>query len=170
MVARRSSMPSPISESLKQFFFPRRASDNYSQVDTPAKALVLAHELLSKLANQIESHATSAPYPQIAQTLHQIATQKYDSANKLKTIIATLGEKTRSLAGEPKPGKNHWERLNLDLGDQITLDDFLLTLELRAGQTAEIAEIVKELRTSQKPHRQILSDLIAIADPQATQT
>jgi hypothetical protein len=169
MVARRSSMPSSISESLKQFFFPERANDNYSRVETPAKALVLAHELLSKLANQIESHATSAPYPQIAQTLHRVATQKYDSANKLKIVIASLGEKTRSLAGEPKPGKNHWERLNLDLHDQITLDDFFLTLELRAGET-EIAEIVKELRTSQKPHRQILSDLVAIADPQATQT
>jgi hypothetical protein len=170
MVATRSSMLSAISESLKQFFFPGRANDSYSQLDTPAKALVVVHELLSKLANQIESHAAKAPYPQIAQTLHRIAMQKYDSANKLKTIIATLGEKTQTLAGEPKPGKNHWERLNQDLHDQITLDDFLLTLELRAGQTAEIAEIVKELRLVQKTHRQILSDLIAIADPQATQT
>ena len=163
-------MPSAISESLKQFFFPGRANDNYSRVETPAKALVLAHELISKLANQIESHAASAPYPHIAQTLLRVATQKYDSANKLNPIIASLGEKTRSLAGEPKPGKNHWERLNLDLHDQIALDDFVLTLELRAGETSEIAEIIKELRTSQKPHRQILSDLIAIADPQATQT
>lgn len=163
-------MPSAISESLKKFFFPERANDNYSRVETPVEGLALAHELLLKLANQIEAHAAGAPYPHVAQALHRIATEKYDSANKLRTAIETLGGKPQSPAGEPRPGKNHWERLNLDLQDQIALDDFLFTLELKAGETSAIERIIRDLRSSHHSHRQILSDLIAIADPQATQT
>jgi hypothetical protein len=163
-------LPNVISEFLSRFFFPERPNDNYSRSDTPARSLIAAHELLSKLANQIESHAAGAPYPQVAQALHNVATEKYGSANKLKTIIETLGEKIRSLAGEPKPGKNHWDRLNQDLQDQIAVDDLLLKLELKAGENSETARIVKELRISQKSHQRVLSDLIAIADPQATQT
>jgi hypothetical protein len=50
------------------------------------------------------------------------------------------------------------------------IDDFLLMLEVKAGDNSQIAQRIKELQTSQKKHRQVLSDLIAIADPQATQT
>ena len=163
-------MPTVISESLKRFFFPERPNDGSFRADTPARSLVIADELLHHLANQIESHAAGAPYPQVAQALHSMAREKYASLTKLKTIIETFGEKTRTPTAELKPGKNHWDRLNLDLQDQITVDDFLLTLELKAGDNVEIAQTVKELQTSQKKHRQVLSDLIAIADPQATQT
>jgi hypothetical protein len=155
---------------MKNFFFPDRENDNNSRTETPIEALTLAHELLLKLANQIEGHAAGAPYPHIAQTLRRIATQKYDNAKKLKTIIEGFGGQPESAGGELRPGKNHWERLNLDLQDQIALDDFLFTLELKAGETPEIPQVVRDLRISQKSHRQILSDLIAIADPQATQT
>ncbi len=85
-------------------------------------------------------------------------------------MIEKLGEKPRLPKEEPKTGKNHWERLNLDLQDQIALDDLLFTLELKAAETPEIAKVVEELRSGQRSHRQILFDLVAIADPQATQT
>ena len=163
-------MPTAISEALKRFFFPERPNDGDFRADTPAGSLVLTHELLNNLANQIESHAAGAPYPQVAQALHGVAREKYASAAKLKTIIETLGGETRTPAAESKAGKNHWNRLILDLQDQITVDDFLLTMELKAGDNLEIAQIVKELQTSQKKHRVVLSDLIAIADPQANQT
>jgi hypothetical protein len=158
------------SESMKNFFFPDRENYNNSRTETAIEGLALAHELLLKLANRIEVHADGAPYPHIAQTLRRIAMQKYDSAKKLRTIIESLGEKPKFPGREPRPGRNHWERLNLDLQDQIALDDFLFTLELKAGETPEVSQIVQDLRSSQKSHRQILSDLIAIADPQATQT
>ena len=163
-------MLSSISESVKNFFFPDRENYNYSRAETPIQGLALAHELLLHSANQIKVHAASAPYPHIAQTLCGIATQKYDSAKKLKTIIESFGEKPKFPGGDPRPGRNHWERLTLDLQDQIALDDFLFTLELQAGETPEVSRIVQDLRISQKSHRLILSDLIAIADPQATQT
>lgn len=132
-------------------------------------SLVVVHELLSKLANQIESHAAAAPYPHIAQALRRVAAEKYANAAKLKTILETLGEKTRSLA-EPKPGKNHWDRLNQDLQDQMAVDDLLLELEIKTGANWEIAQILRDLRISEKSHQRVLSDLMAIADPQATQT
>ncbi len=163
-------MPTALSESLKRFFFPEQPNDGDFRIDTPARGLVITHELLHNLANQIESHAAGAPYPQVAQALHSVAREKFTSVTKLKTIIETLREKTRTPAAKPKAGKNHWDRLNLDLQDQIAVDDFLLTLELKAGDNLEITQIVKELQISQKKHRLVLSDLIAIADPQATQT
>ena len=85
-------------------------------------------------------------------------------------MIEKLGGKPRLWAGEPKTGQNHWQRLNLDFQDEVALDDLLFTLELKVGETSDIAKMIEELRSRQRSHRQILSDLIAIADPQATQT
>jgi hypothetical protein len=163
-------MPSTVFESIKNFLFPERTDNNYSRRDTPVEGLTLAHEMIFKLADQIEAHAAGAPYPHIRQTLEGIAIQKLKSVKKLQTLIEKFGEKPRLPLGESKPGKNHWERLNFDLQDQIALDDFLFNLELKSGETPEIAKMIEELRSSQKSHRQVLSDLVAIADPQATQT
>jgi hypothetical protein len=170
MVNLLSSMPSSLVEKFKRLFFPEGSSNTASRTDSPVRTLVVIHELLSRLANQIESHAVAAPYPHIAQVLHRVAAEKYAQAGKLKSIIEALGEKTRSPVAEPKSGKNHWERLNHDLHDQITVDDLLLELEIKAGENSGIAQIVQELGVSQKSHQRVLSDLIAIADPQATQT
>ncbi len=163
-------MPSSIAESVKNFFFPRRGKFNYSRPETAVEGLVLARELILKLADQIEAHAASAPYPHIMRTLRGIATEKLDSGKRLATVIEKLGGKPRLWAGEPKTGKNHWQRLNLDFQDQVALDDVLFTLELKVGETSDIAKMIGELRSRQRSHRKILSDLIAIADPQATQT
>jgi hypothetical protein len=163
-------MPSSIAESVKNFFFPRRGKFNYSRPETAVEGLVLARELILKLADQIEAHAASAPYPHIMRTLRGIATEKLHSARRLATVIEKLGGKPRLWAGEPKTGKNHWQRLNLDFQDQVALDDVLFTLELKVGETSDIAKMIGELRSRQRSHRRILSDLIAIADPQATQT
>ena len=159
-------MPSTIFETIKNFFFPERSEYNYSLL----VGLVLAYERISRLARQIEAHAAGAPYPHIRQALHGIATQKFDNVKELRILIEKLGEKPQVPAGEPKTGINHWDRLNLDLQDQIALDDFLFTLELKAGETPKIAKVLGELRSSQRTHRRLLSDLIAIADPQANQT
>jgi hypothetical protein len=163
-------MPSSIAESVKNFFFPGRGKFNYSRPETAVEGLVLAHELILKLADQIEAHAAGAPYPHIMRTLRGIATEKLDSGKRLATVIENLGGKPRLWAGEPRTGTNHWERLNLDYQDQVALDDVLFTLELKVGETSDIAKMIRELRSRQRSHRQILSDLIAIADPQATQT
>jgi hypothetical protein len=163
-------MPSTISESVKNFFFPGRSKFNFFRPETAVEALVVAHELILKLADQIEAHSAGAPYPHIMRRLRAIATEKLDSAKKLATVIEKLGGKPRSWAGEPKTAKNHWERLNLDFQDQIALDDLLFTLELKMAETSDIAKMIGELRSRQRSHRQILLDLIAIADPQATQT
>jgi hypothetical protein len=162
-------MPGTISEFIKNFFFPEQSDYNYSRRDTPMELLAVAYERISKLATQIEAHAAGAPYPHIRRTLHDIAVEKFESAKNIRALIEKPGEKPQ-VPAEPKTGINHWERLNLDLQDQIALDDFLFTLELKAGETPGIGKILRELRTSQRPHRQILADLIAIADPQANQT
>ena len=159
-------MPTTTFETIKNFFFPEGSDYNYSLLG----GLALAYERISRLASQIEAHAAGAPYSHIRHARRGIATQKFDNAKELQILIKKLGQKPQVPAGEPKTGINHWERLNLDLQDQIALDDFLFTLELKAGETPEIAKGLRELRSSQRTHRRLLSDLIAIADPQANQT
>lgn len=163
-------MPSTIAKSVKNFFFPGLSKLNGLRYETAVEGLVLAHELILQLATQIELHAAGAPYPHMMRTLQRMASEKYEGARKLRILLEKLGEQPRSATGESKTGINHWERLNLDLQDQVAVDDLLFTLELKAGETTEIAKLVEELRGTQRSHRRILSDLIALADPQATQT
>ena len=159
-----------IYKKLKDVFFPERGSNHYSRSAAPVESLLGTHELLSKLASQIESHAGRAPYPHVAQQLRHIAAEKRDSASKIKSIIENLGEQTNPIASEPAPGKNHWERLNFDLQNQMMLDDIVFRLESHAGEIPQLAEILQELKVGQKSHRRSLSHLLAIADPQANQT
>jgi hypothetical protein len=163
-------MRSAIAQFVKNFLFPGPSKLNHLRYETAVEGLVLAHGLILQLATQIEAHAAGAPYPHMRRILQTIASQKYEGARKLRTLIEKLGERPRLATGESKTGINHWERLNLDLQDQIAVDDLLFTLELRAGETPDVAKVIEELRSTQKSHRRILSDLIAIADPQATQT
>ena len=78
-------MPSIISNSLKNSLFPERSVYNYSRRETPLEGLARAHELVLRLANQIEVHAADAPYPHIRRKLHGIAIQELDSAKKVET-------------------------------------------------------------------------------------
>jgi len=159
-----------ICKKLKDFFFPDRGNDNYSRSAAPVDSLLGAYELISKLASQIESHAGRAPYPHVAQQLRRIAAEKHDSARRIKSMIEDLGEQMEPIASEPAPGKNHWERLNVDLQNQRMLDNFLLGLDSNAGEIPQLAEILQELKIDQKSHRRSLSNLLALADPQANQT
>ncbi|MEX0803046.1 MAG: hypothetical protein WD688_06985 [Candidatus Binatia bacterium] len=159
-----------ICKKLKNFFFPEPGHDNYARSAAPVDGLIGAYELISKLVSQIESHASRAPYPHVAQQLRRIAAEKHDSARKIKSIIENLGEQTTPIASEPAPGKNHWERLNFDLQNQMMLDNLLLRLESNAGEIPQLAEILRELKIGQKSHRRSLSNLLALADPQANQT
>jgi rubrerythrin len=133
--------------------------------------LRLIHQRVSQLAQQIESHAELAPYPQVAERLRRIASEKRDSGNRLKQIIEKLHGAVTEGSQPSTTGKNHWQRLIRDLEDQKALDDLLSRYEfIVTRQVPELADFLQELKTIHETHRRSLTQLTAVADPQASQT
>jgi len=99
-----------------------------------------------------------------------MAAQKHDSALKVKSFIESLGGKTTSFTSDPKSGRNHWQRLSVDLKDQTALDSLLMEMEIRTVEDTRLKPILEDLKRVQTSHRRTLGDLLAVADPQAYQT
>ena len=84
---------------LEELLLPERRTDNGARYLEPVDVLQLIHQRISQLAQQIESHAELAPYPQVAERLRRIADEKRDIGNRLKQIIEKLhGSITESVA------------------------------------------------------------------------
>ncbi len=170
MFAKRlSTMLGYLFKKFEELLLPERTSKD--GVREPVDVLQLIYQRLSQLAQQIDSHAELAPYPQVAARLRQIAVEKQDMGNRLKKIIenmhGSITEGTQSVA----TGKNHWQRLIRDLEDQKALDDLLFRYELMlTRQVPELSEFLRELKTTHETHGRLLTQLIAVADPQATLT
>lgn len=156
---------------LEELLLPERQSDDGAQYLEPVDVLRLIHQRVSQLAQQIESHAELAPYPQVAERLRRIASEKRDSGNRLKQIIEKLHGAITEGSQPSTTGKNHWQRLIRDLEDQKALDDLLSRYEfIVTRQVPELADFLQELKTIHETHRRSLTQLTAVADPQASQT
>lgn len=153
----------------EELLLPERASKD--GVREPVDALQLIYQRISQLAQQIDSHAELAPYPQVAARLRQIAREKHDSGTRLKKIIENLHGSITEETLNAATGKNHWQRLLRDLEDQKALDDLLFRYEyMLTREVPEVADFLPELKATHEAHRRSLTQLIAVADPQATQT
>src|SRR5262245_49955536 len=100
---------------LEEFLLP--GADDGARYLEPVDVLQLIYQRILQLAQQIESHAELAPYPQVAERLRQIADDKRDIGNRLKEIIENLHGSIKERSQRPATGKNHWQRLILDLED-----------------------------------------------------
>ena len=156
---------------LEELLLPERRNDDGAQYLEPVDMLRLIHERISQLAQQIELHAQLAPYPQVAERLRRIAGETRDSGSRLKQVIEKLNGSITDGSQYSATGKNHWQRLIRDLEDQKALDDILSRYEfIVTRQVPEVADFLRELKTLHEAHRRLLTQLIAVADPQATQT
>ena len=154
---------------IEELLLPERISKD--GVREPVAVLRLIHQRISQLAQQIGSHAELAPYPQVAARLRQIAADKRDMGERLKKIIENRHESITEEIESAASGRNHWQRLIRDLEDQKALDDLLFRYEfMLTREVPEAAEFLQELKTTHEIHRRSLTQLIAVADPQATQT
>ncbi len=111
-------MPRLLLKKLGELLLPERLSDNRTRDLEPLEALLLVYQQNSRLAEQIESHAELAPYPQVAQRLRRIADEKRDVGNRLKEnhrglaridqrSSATPGHRQKSLAtAESRSGRS----------------------------------------------------------------
>ena len=164
-------MPRLLLKKLGELLLPERLSDDRARDLEPLEALLLVYQQNSRLAEQIDSHAELAPYPQVAQRLRQIADEKRDVGNRLRKSIEDLHGSIREAAQPPATGKNHWQRLSRDLEDQRALDDLLARHEFTlVPQIPGGSELFDEIKQIHERHRQSLIRLIAVADPQASQT
>ncbi len=121
-----------------------------------------------RLAAQLRSHSARASYPAHAVELRRLGEQADAQA-------AALAEALRALAGnmdpsdrvQPRDGRNHWERLSVDLTDlealRRRLTDIALhhdvdfataaaTIARLARATAEMSEAVRGLLARSDPH------------------
>jgi hypothetical protein len=164
-------MPRLLLKKLGQLLLPERMSDKRTRDVEPLEALLLVHQQNMRLAEQIESHAELAPYPQVAERLRRIAEEKRDIGNRLRKIMEDLHGSIREAAQPPATGKNHWQRLIRDLEDQRDLDDLIARYEFTlVPQIAGGSELLDEIKQIHERHRQSLVRLVALADPQANQT
>lgn len=156
---------------LGQLLVPERTSDDRTRDMKAPETLLLVYQKNAQLAEQIESHAELAPYPQVAEQLRRIADEKRDLGNRLRKIIEDLHGSTREAPQSPAIGKNHWQRLIRDLEEQRKLDDIVARYEFTLiPQISGGSEFFDELKRAHDRHRQSLIRLIALADPQASQT
>ena len=133
--------------------------------------LMRDYHLLRRLARQIEAHAARAPYPYITKRLKQIALEKDQEARMLKEQIVGLGGQPEEVEPDLRSGKNHWARMVQDSEDEKELENRLLDDARRFGSDApEIGDLFRRLVASKAFHRDDLQDLVAKADPQATQS
>ena len=103
-------MPRLLLKKLGELLLPERLSDNRMRDLEPLDALLLVYQQNSRLAEQIESHAELAPYPQVAQRLRRIADEKRDVGNRLRKSIedlhGSIGEATQDLLNSfPRTGQ-----------------------------------------------------------------
>ena len=112
---------------LEEFLLPERADDGARYLE-PVDVLQLIHQRILQLAQQIESHAELAPYPQVAERLRQIADDKRHRQpfeRNHRNLHGSIKERSQP----PAQAKNHWQRLIRDLEDQKALDDLLSRYE-----------------------------------------
>ena len=138
----------------------------------PVRALKRIYYAQLGLAEQIKAHAQAAPYPHVAERLRRVAEEKSNACESLRGTLLRLGSYVETVpVVEIKPGRNHWEQLAQDLNDQSVLERTLRELSrFMLHHEPEIAELLNQMLASETVHREVLTDLLMRADPQAHQT
>lgn len=137
----------------------------------PVSALRASYAEEITLAEQIHAHAEKAPYPQVARQMRRIAEEKRKAAALLKEKLTSFYIRPEEPQREVRSGRNHWERVQQDIEDQRALEARLFSRALHLAETApEISALLDKVAAQEGSHREELIDLIARADPQASQT
>lgn len=158
----------PLLKNLSELFRFRQEARVARSIRT---TLMEDYRSLARLAKQIRVHADYAPYPFVAERLRQIAGEKERS-------LAALEEKIERLGGRaPKPDysalmpKNHWARMSQDVAEQNSLKAQLIDdASYLAVESPESNVLIRQIVETEAGHERLLMDLLARADPQATQT
>jgi hypothetical protein len=156
---------------LREFLLPERTRNGAAGYTEPFEVLLALYQHISRLAGQIKSHAELAPYPHVADRLRRIAQEEHQIGNRLKQIVETIHGSIWEGSLPLATAKNHWQRLIRDLEDQTEIDNLLAQYEFTLiPQVPGTADLMQQIKRIHSMHRQSLQELIAVADPQASQT
>ncbi len=122
-----------------------------------------------RIAIQLRRHAEHAPYPALVAELRTLAAAAEEHAATLAAEIRTLaGNADPADAMAPRTGRNHWERLTVDLQDLEALRRRETELALRwdvdfPATTATLARLAHTTAAMTATVR----DMLARSDPHA---
>ena len=122
-----------------------------------------------RLARQLRAHAERVPYPNLAATLSQLAEKQDAHAALVRARVVALGGAVAADApGEPRDGRNYWERLTVDLADLRAQSQRYLELAHRCDvDDVESAALCTRLAHEDGDACRVVSELIARSDPHA---
>lgn len=128
------------------------------------------HAEYRRLVRQLESHIEAAPYPHVGELLQAILQDEDRNAQVIAQRLEALGRHLREDgAGDIKGGHNSWARLVVLLEDYRALLRRLSALWVRwDDEHPEDARLVRDLRESAVEHREAIVDMVARADPHAS--
>jgi hypothetical protein len=122
-----------------------------------------------RIATQLRAHAGRAPYAHPGLVLRQLAEQA-------EAQVAALAGALRDVAGNidpadhlsPRDGRNHWERLSLDLTDLETLKRRYVEIALRWDvDFPDTAEELRRFGRTIAAMSRTVRDMLARSDPHA---
>ena len=122
-----------------------------------------------RLARQLRLHAERVPYLPQARTLEDLAAQEDVHGASLEGEIRRLGG-LPDLAGlgEPRGGRNHWERLSLDLAAIQAHGKRFIELAQRWDiDHPETATLLMRLAHEEGALARVVGELLARSDPHA---
>jgi hypothetical protein len=158
-------MASAFADKLKRWIFGPNGGEPTVAAQRALRAIYAAQ---ARLINQLKAHAARAPYEHVAAKLREVAEQKKRSLETLRERARSLGPWSEPEVGEAKSGRNHWERMAVDLKDQSDFVSELRSAVVQlADETPDLAELLSGLAQAEAAHKELLLDLLMRADPQA---
>jgi hypothetical protein len=122
-----------------------------------------------RLATQFRDHGTHVPYPGLGTELRRLAEHADAQAALLATELrAIAGNPDPSDPIEPRAGRNHWERMTIDLADLEALQRHATELAFRwdldfpasAATLARLAHVTGAMAST-------VRTMVARSDPHA---
>ena len=122
-----------------------------------------------RLARQFRAHAERVPYPTLAANLLGLADREDAHAAEIRSLIVELGGTADpSGTGEPRGGRNYWERLTFDLEDLRAKARRHIELAQHWDTTyPDVAALLVRLARDEAEMSRTIGDMIARSDPHA---
>jgi rubrerythrin len=116
---------------------------------------------------QLTQDAERMPYPQFRERLLRIAAEEQAHVAWLRDKLHELGGELPAVSFTPKPAKNAWEALFMNLEEEKrSYTELLEALHIAEQADPELAEGLRRIRQEERKHREELLDLLAKSDPE----
>lgn len=127
------------------------------------------YEEQAQAAAQLTHHAYQMYYPQFRERLLRIADEEQAHVRWLREKILALNGTIPQLTLSPKPGRNSWECLLMDLEEEKQFCHAMLQQIFVADQIdPEIAEGLQRLRKDERRHRTEIEEMLMQSDANAS--